>query len=43
MMAIGATILARLLVCGGRTALVAGLLALGLEGLHLLGPGDQSW
>jgi len=33
-MAIGATVVARLLACGGRTALAAGLIALALEGGH---------
>ena len=37
MIAIGATIAARLLACGVRTALLAGFLALVLEGVHQLG------
>jgi hypothetical protein len=37
MIAIGATIAARLLACGARTALLAGSLALVLEGVYLLG------
>lgn len=43
MIAIGATVAARLVNCGGRTALLAGLVALAIEGLHryraLLSPG----
>jgi hypothetical protein len=36
MIAIGSTVATRLLLCGARTALAAGLIALGMEGLHLL-------
>jgi hypothetical protein len=36
MIPIGTAIVARLLLCGARTALISGLLALGFEGLHLI-------
>ncbi|MFO0119608.1 MAG: hypothetical protein ACK512_05835, partial [Cyanobium sp.] len=36
MIPIGSAVATRLLLCGARTALAAGLIALGLEGLHLL-------
>lgn len=36
MIPVATAIAARLLLCGARTALVSGLLALGFEGMHLL-------
>ena len=36
MIAVGSAVATRLLLCGARTALAAGLIALGLESLHLL-------
>ena len=36
MITVAAAVAARLLLCGARTALVSGLLALGFEGMHLL-------
>jgi hypothetical protein len=36
MIPVAAAVAARLLLCGARTALVSGLLALGFEGMHLL-------
>jgi len=36
MIPVATAIAARLLLCGARTALAAGLIALGLESLHLL-------
>ena len=36
MIPVATAIAARLLLCGARTALVSGLLALGCEGVHLL-------
>jgi hypothetical protein len=36
MIPIGSAVAIRLLLCGARTALAAGLIALGLESIHLL-------
>ena len=36
MIPVGSAVAIRLLLCGARSALAAGLIALGLEGLHLL-------
>jgi len=36
MIPIGSAVATRLLLCGARTVLAAGLIALGLEALHLL-------
>ena len=36
MITVGSAVALRLLLCGARTALAAGLIALGLESLHLL-------
>jgi len=35
MIPVGSAVATRLLLCGARTALAAGLFALGVEGLHL--------